>query len=97
MFIDFIKKVVATRPEAEHVLFMDNCSIHKSKVVQKYCEKNHVYTIYNIPYRPEFSGIELVWGHMKRLVRPKITAASANGNRVDLKKLIVEASRKINE
>lgn len=49
-------------------LFIDNCSIHKTKAVQTYLaqHKDRLTVIWNAPYAPNLNDIERVWGQLKR-------------------------------
>jgi len=51
---------------------MDNLSVHKTKEVRDSCQKHNIIEIFNVPYSPEFNGIEcyfsLVKGEYKRIL-----------------------------
>lgn len=49
------------------MIFLDNASIHRSKLVKEICEERGIPLLYNIAYRPDFNGIEGVWGYAKRI------------------------------
>ena len=53
-------------------VFMDNLSVHKTKDVKEACERLNIIPIFNIPYSPDFNGIEsyfsLVKAEYKKLV-----------------------------
>ena len=53
----------------QFVLFLDNASIHRSKRVKAICEERGIPLVFNIAYRPDFNGIEGVWGYAKRIYR----------------------------
>lgn len=56
-------------PDKEHIfLFMDNCSIHKTKAIHAFFQghKETVTVIWNAAYAPNLNDIERVWGQMKR-------------------------------
>ncbi len=46
-------------------LFMDNCSVHHSKLVTQFLESNHILRIFNVPYSPQYNPIEHYWGLVK--------------------------------
>jgi len=48
---------------------MDNCSIHKSKEIEKLIESVGAKLIYLPPYSPDFSPIENCWSKIKNLLR----------------------------
>ena len=49
-------------------LFMDNCSIHKTKAVLSYFQdrSEKLKVIWNAAYAPNLNDIEGVWGQLKR-------------------------------
>jgi len=49
-------------------LFMDNCSIHKTKAVFSYLQdrSQKMKVIWNATYAPNLNDIERVWGQLKR-------------------------------
>ena len=55
--------------DRDHVfLFLDNCSIHHTKVVQNYIDqyRDRLTVIWNATYAPNLNLIERFWGHLKR-------------------------------
>ena len=55
--------------EQEHIfLFMDQCSIHKTKAVRAFYEahRDQITVIWNATYAPNLNDIERVWGHVKK-------------------------------
>lgn len=49
-------------------LFLDNCSIHKTRKVMQWFEDSadRFTVIWNATYAPNLNDIERVWGHLKR-------------------------------
>jgi transposase len=51
---------------------MDNLRLHKTKAVTEACKRLKVRTIFNVPYSPDFNGIEtyfsLLKGEYKKLI-----------------------------
>ena len=55
-------------------LFLDNCKCHKSIAFKEHMEKyKHTKVIYNLPYSPQYNGIEYLWGDMKLKFRKLLT------------------------
>lgn len=54
--------------QAHVFLFLDNCSIHKTKAVLAWLQthKDHFSVIWNAPYTPNLNDIERIWGQLKR-------------------------------
>ena len=81
-FMDFLRSLHNQKLRKNRVaLLLDNSSIHNEKttVFEKYCERFDIQIIFNIKYRPDFNGIENVWGLAKRRYRAKIDWHKANG------------------
>ena len=45
---------------------MDNCSIHRSRAVTHFLHQNKIQTVFNVPYSPQYNGIEIYWAHAKK-------------------------------
>ena len=62
--------------EQEFCLFMDNLSVHKTKLSKKTLKKLKIIPIFNVPYSPDFNGIEtffsLVKGAYKKQLMERI-------------------------
>jgi transposase len=54
------------------IIFTDNASWHKTKIVQEFCENNNIELWFTPPYAPEFNPIERVWSFMKSIVKKEI-------------------------
>ena len=49
------------------IIILDNASIHRSKEIQKYCEKKNIILVYLTPYSPDLNDIEPMWKKFKRI------------------------------
>lgn len=69
-FLEFLRWLNETvYADVERVyLFLDNCSIHKTKAVRGYLDahKERLMVIWNATYAPNLNDIERVWGQLKR-------------------------------
>jgi transposase len=54
------------------IIFTDNASWHKTKIVTEFCEENNIELWFTPPYSPEFNPIERVWSFMKSIVKKEI-------------------------
>lgn len=66
-FVAFLK-LLLRRYRGRHLfVFLDNCSIHTSKALQRFWtdHKDELTPIWNAPYAPELNLIERYWGHLK--------------------------------
>ena len=48
---------------------LDNASIHRAATTQRLASQLGFEIIWNVPYHPEFNGIEYVWNIAKQLFR----------------------------
>ena len=93
-FIVFLKHMLR-RYQGRHIyLFLDNCSIHWSKIVRRFFADHtkELTPIWNAPYTPELNRIERYWGHLKA----KAIHNYYFGTLDDLKTAIREAIHSLN-
>ena len=66
-FLAFLRRLLKRYAGRHIFLFLDNCSIHRSKVVERFLadRRNRITPIWNAPYTPELNLIERYWGHLK--------------------------------
>ncbi len=64
-FINFINKV-KTNTNNKLTFFLDNASIHRSKLFKKYAYENKIKLIYNVPYHSHLNPIEYVFSLLRR-------------------------------
>ncbi len=57
----FLEKLREKYPDEELILFVDNLSFHKNKETKKHYERLRITPVYNVPYSPQFNGIEFYW------------------------------------
>ena len=67
---NFIQKDLNHLENKHITFFMDNASIHKSKLFKNNFAKSHS-VLYNAPYSPQFNPIELAFSIIKRDVKEK--------------------------
>ena len=85
-FLEFVRGL-RQKKEGVIYLLLDNASIHRTKVVREYCDKNEIRLVWNVPYCPQFNGIEEYWAIAKKMFKRRILAQL----------LGAEAQRKIEE
>lgn len=70
---DFLGRLAAlTDNIGDAVVLLDNATIHKTNAVRQMAEDKSINLTYNVPYQPQFNGIELFWGQAKKLFRDKV-------------------------
>ena len=81
--VNFLKQLMKHYPGAHDkiAILADNCGIHETEEVLKYCERRDITWIMNIKHRPDFNGIEGVWGWTKKVYRERLDWFRANGIR----------------
>ena len=47
-------------------ILLDNCSIHKAAQTRDLAKRLNMDILWNVPYRPDMNGIELVWAIIKK-------------------------------
>ena len=75
-FIAFIHLLLDKFGNQEFAIFMDNLRVHKSKQTLEVCKTLKVQPIFNVPYSPDFNGIEtyfsLIKGQYKNMLLQKL-------------------------
>jgi len=84
-FIEFVEMLSDKFHGQEFAIFMDNLQVHKTKEVLETCKRLKVRPIFNVPYSPDFNGIEtyfsLIKGEYKKLILERLI----KGIKVDIK------------
>ena len=70
---DFLGRLAAlTDNIGDAVVLLDNAKIHKTNALRHIVDQKGINLVYNVPYQPQFNGIELFWGQAKKLFRDKV-------------------------
>ena len=64
-FIGFIQLLSDKFGNQEFAIFMDNLRVHKSKQTLEVCKTLKIQPIFNVPYSPDFNGIETYFSSIK--------------------------------
>ena len=64
-FIEFVEMLSAKFIGQEFIIFMDNLQVHKTKDVLETCKRLKARLIFNVPYSPDFNGIETYFSLLK--------------------------------
>jgi len=70
-FLDDLKLMSGDR---QLNVLLDNCQVHKSKVSRRQANELGINLIWNVPYCPQFNGIELYWAIIKQKFKKKTLA-----------------------
>ena len=68
-----LQKLRDVLPEGPIGLFWDNASIHKAGDTMAEARRLQIEPFFNVPYRPQWMGVEHLWKHMKEQYRAHIT------------------------
>ena len=81
-FIEFVEMLSDKFHRQEFAIFMDNLQVHKTKEVLETCKRLKARPIFNVPYSPDFNGIETYFSLIK-------------GIKVDSSNMIVQSIQKV--
>ena len=65
VFIAFIRQLSQKYGGGDFALFLDNLSVHKTKDAKLLFEELNITEIFNVPYCPQFNGIESYFSQVK--------------------------------
>ena len=65
IFVAFINQIADKLGGGDFALFLDNLSVHKTKDAKHLFEKLNITEIFNVPYCPQFNGIESYFSQLK--------------------------------
>ena len=82
--IEFIKDIIAENKDKKIALFWDNASIHKSIKTRSFLIDNHIKSILNVPYKPDYNAIENVWAEAKKEFRKQLTLKKIKNEELNL-------------
>ena len=88
-FINFMNKV-KINTNNKLTFYLDNASIHRSKLFQKYVQQNNLKIIYNVPYHSHLNPIEYIFSLLRRELLNGDTSSLEN-----IGKIIVKFKKKL--
>lgn len=71
VFSTFLQ-VLNTMSDSNLNILMDNSSVHRSQLVKTKIEELQINVLWNVPYSPQYNGIELFWALAKRNFRTQM-------------------------
>lgn len=87
-FIDFLKSLSAMYDEKPFAVFLDNLAVHKTKEVMETYERLNIKPIFNVPYSPQFNGIESYFSLLKGEYKKRLMQKLLKGNKLNTVDLI---------
>ncbi len=96
-FVDFVKELAEKNKGAPFSLFLDNLTVHKAKESKALFEQLNITEIYNVPYCPQFNGIESYFSLVKAQYKKLLLHAVIKGSDIDTVGLIETAVKNVDE
>ena len=81
----------------EFAIFMDNLQVHKTKDVLDTCKRLKARPIFNVPYSPDFNGIETYFSLLKGEYKKLILERLIKRVKVDSKSLIMQSIQRVDQ
>ena len=94
-FIEFVEMLSDRFHGQEFAIFMDNLQVHKTKEVLEICKRLKVRPIFNVPYSPDFNGIDTYFSLLKGDYKKLILERLIKGINVDSSSMIVQSIQKV--
>ena len=94
-FIEFVEMLSDKFHGQEFAIFMDNLQVHKTKEVLDTCKRLKMRPIFNVPYSPDFNGIETYFSLLKGEYKKLILERLIKGIKVDSSSMIVQSIQKV--
>jgi transposase len=69
LFAEYIKTQLKPTLADDDILLMDNCSVHKSKLVKDTLRECNITVLWLPRYSPDYNPIELLWSYIKSILR----------------------------
>ena len=96
-FIEFVEMLSDKFHGQEFAIFMDNLQVHKTKEVLETCKRLKARPIFNVPYSPDFNGIETYFSLLKGEYKKLILERLIKGIKVDSSSMIVQSIQKVDQ
>jgi transposase len=94
-FVEFVEILSAKFHGQDFAIFMDNLQVHKTKDVLETCKRLKARPIFNVPYSPDFNGIETYFSLLKGEYKKLILERLIKGVKVDSQSLIMQSIQKV--
>jgi transposase len=96
-FKAFLEKLSAGFNGKPFYVFLDNLSVHKCNLSKDVFKSLNITPIFNIPYSPQFNGIESYFSLLKAEYKNLLLQQIMKGDKVDAINLIDQSVANINE
>jgi transposase len=95
IFVAFINQIAEKLLGRDFALFLDNLSVHKTKDTKLLFEKFNITEIFNVPYFPQFNGIESYFSQLKATYKKLLLKCVINDAPYDTIGLIKQSIKSV--
>jgi transposase len=88
VFVAFINQIAEKLGGGDFKLFLDNLSVQKTKDAKHLFEKLNITEIFNVPYCPQFNGIDSYFSQLKATYKKLLLKCAINDAPYDTISLI---------
>ena len=96
-YIQFLEKIAEMYPHQKIVLFVDNLIVHKTKLAKEAYERLKITPLFNVPYSPQFNGIEFYWSLVKQHYKKLLLYHLMHDLPVDCMDLISSSIKRVSD
>ena len=97
VFLAFVKQVAQKLDGGDFALFLDNLNVHKTKEAKLLFESLNITEVFNVPYCPQFNGIESYFSQVKATYKKMLLQRVIKGAPYDTVSLIKESIQSISD
>ncbi len=97
VFLAFMKQVAQKLDGGDFALFLDNLNVHKTKEAKLLFESLIITEVFNVPYCPQFNGIESYFSQVKATYKKMLLQLVIKGAPYDTVSLIKESIQSISD
>jgi transposase len=95
VFVVFTNQIAEILWGGDFALFLDNLSVHKTKDAKHLFEKVNITEIFNMPYCPQFNGIESYFSQLKATYKKILLKCVINDAPYDAIGLIKQSKKSV--
>ena len=97
VFLAFVKQIAQKLDGGDFALFLDNLNVHKTKEAKLLFESLNITEIFNVPYCPQFNGIESFFSQVKATYKKMLLKCVIEEVPYDTVSLIKESIQSISD
>ena len=96
-YISFLETLSGMYDGKPFAIFLDNLSVHKTNEVLEVYKRLNITTVFNVPYSPQFNGIECYFSLVKGAYKKLLMKQMLKGNRVTTERLIKSSIEQVED